>query len=131
MRRQSREIALQILFQNEFAPKISPSEFMSVFEQSFDRETLDYANDLIEGVLEHKPAIDTKIQSASRHWKVERMGGVDRNVLRVAVFEMKFMPEPLKSNIIINEAVDIAKRFGTAESGAFVNGVLDQVARES
>lgn len=131
MRRQSRELALQILFQTEFAPKISPSEFMQVFEESFDRETLDYAEDLIDGVIEHKTAIDSKIQAASRHWKVERMAGVDRNMLRIAVFELKFATNPLKENIVIDEAVEIAKKYGTSESGAFVNGVLDQIARGS
>ncbi|MFN7728983.1 MAG: transcription antitermination protein NusB, partial [Bdellovibrio sp.] len=63
--------------------------------------------------------------------KVERMSMVDRNVLRVAVFEMKFLVDPLKPSIAINEAVDIAKRFGTTESGSFVNGLLDQVRRQN
>ncbi|MBX2988973.1 MAG: transcription antitermination factor NusB [Bdellovibrionaceae bacterium] len=131
MRRQSREIALQILFQTEFTPKLSRSEFVAVHEQEFDRETLDYAEDLIDGVIEHKADIDSKIQAASRHWKIERMAGVDRNMLRIAVFEMKFAANPIKENIIIDEAIEIAKKFGTTDSGAFVNGVLDQIAKGS
>jgi len=129
MRHRARELALQILFQTEFAPQISPREFMSVFEETLDKETLVFAEDLIDGVLDNQDAIDAKIGAASRHWKIERMGAVDRNVLRIAVFEMKFVPSPLKSGIIIDEAVEIAKRFGTTESGAFVNGILDQISR--
>jgi N utilization substance protein B len=131
MRRQSREIALQILFQTEYAPQISPSELMQVHEESFDRETLDYAADLLEGVKDNKDAIDAKIQAASRHWKIDRMAGVDRNVLRLAVFEMRFAANPLKENIAIDEAIEIARKFGTTESAAFVNGVLDQVSKGS
>lgn len=127
MRRNARELALQILFQTEFAPQISANEFMEVFEQSFDAETVSYAQQLISGVQEHRAAIDAKIQAASRHWKIERMASVDRNVLRIAVFEMKFASNPLKENIVIDEAVEIAKKFGTTDSGSFVNGVLDQV----
>lgn len=129
MRRQSREIALQILFQTEFAPQISAGQLMSVYEESYDRETAEYAETLVAGVVENKDYVDAKIQSASRHWKIERMAGVDRNVLRVAVYEMKFAPNPLKENIVIDEAVEIAKKFGTTESGAFVNGILDQIAK--
>ncbi|MBX3041290.1 MAG: transcription antitermination factor NusB [Bdellovibrionaceae bacterium] len=129
MRRQSREIALQILFQTEFAPQLRPTDIAHLYEESVDRETLDYASELIDGVTDHKADIDGKIQAASRHWKIERMAGVDRNILRVAIFEMKFSPNPLKENIVIDEAVEIAKKFGTTESGAFVNGVLDQVSK--
>lgn len=130
MRRQSRELALQTLFQNEFAPKVPTADFMAVFEETFDQETRDYAETLVAGVLGNKEAIDGKIQSVSRNWKVERMASVDRNILRVAVFELAFTPEPLKANIVIDEAVEIAKKFGTTESGSFVNGLLDQIARE-
>lgn len=131
MRRQSREIALQILFQTEFAPQLSPSDIASLYEQSVDRETLGYAEELVNGVMDHQDDIDAKIQAASRHWKIERMAGVDRNILRVSVFEMKFSPNPLKENIVIDEAVEIAKKFGTTDSGAFVNGVLDQISKGS
>lgn len=129
MRHRARELALQILFQTEFAPQISASEFMSVFEEAMDRETVSYAEELIAGVIAHKSEIDAAIGAASRHWKLDRMAAVDRNVLRIAVFEMKFAANPLKENIVIDEAVEVAKRFGTTESGGFVNGVLDQVAR--
>lgn len=129
MRRQSRELALQILFQTEFAPQIRAADLMDVYEESFDAETIGFAEDLISGVTQNRAAIDAKIQSASHHWKLDRMAGVDRNILRVAVFELKFVADPLKSNIIINEAVEIAKKFGTTESASFVNGLLDSISR--
>ncbi len=131
MRRQSREIALQILFQAEFTPQLSPSDIAQLYEESVDRETLDYAEELIEGVSQHKIQIDAKIQAASRHWKIDRMAGVDRNILRLSVYELKFAAHPLKENIVIDEAVEIAKKFGTTDSGAFVNGVLDQISKGS
>lgn len=128
-RRQARELALQILFQTEFAPQISYQTFLDVFEQSVDPEVLDYADLLVTGVQEHKAAIDAKIQASSAHWKVERMATIDRNILRIAVFEMRFAADQIKENIAINEAVEIAKKFGTTDSASFVNGLLDQVGK--
>lgn len=128
-RRQSRELALQILFQTEFAPQISYQTFLDVFEQSLEPEIINYADLLVKGVQKNKEAIDAKIQASSAHWKVERMATIDRNILRIAVYEMKFAGEPIKENIAINEAVEIAKKYGTTESGSFVNGLLDQVSK--
>ncbi len=129
MRRQSRELALQVLFQIEFAPQISNVDLMDVLGASMEPEITKFAEDLIRGVQSQKNAIDAKIQSASSHWKLERMATIDRNILRVAVYEMHFGPNPLKENIVINEAVEIAKKFGTTESASFVNGLLDQIAK--
>lgn len=129
MRRHSRELALQVLFQTEFAPQISEKDLFEVLGAAQDAETLEFANDLIQGVHARKAEIDAKIQSSSAHWKVDRMATIDRNILRVAVYEMCFVPSPLKENIIINEAVEIAKKFGSTESASFVNGILDQIAK--
>lgn len=129
MRRQSREIALQILFQSEFAPQISTTNFIEVYEDSVDNETLKYANSLIEGVQKNQEKIDSLIQSVARHWKIERMATVDRNLLRIAVFEMKFASENLKPHMAINEALEIAKKFSTEDSASFINGILDQVSK--
>lgn len=128
-RRQARELALQILFQTEFAPQISIHTFLSVFEHSLDPEVITYADALVTGVTAKKAEIDSKLQASSAHWKVERMATIDRNILRIAVYEMKFASEPIKENIAINEAVEIAKKYGTSESASFVNGLLDQVGK--
>ena len=83
MRRQSREIALQILFQTEFAPQISFDDLISIHGTKVEATVIGYADQIIKGVLAHKESLDKKIQAASRHWKLDRMGGVDRNLLRV------------------------------------------------
>lgn len=129
MRRQSREIALQILFQIEYAPQISYENLISLFEEQRDTSVISYADTIISGVQKSKEPIDQKIQEASRHWKIERMGGVDRNILRTAVFEMFYAQELLEPKIAINEAIEIAKIYGSQESAAFINGILDQVVR--
>src|SRR5437868_1691803 len=116
MRRQSRELALQVLFQTEFAPQISYQDLMEVLTTSHEQDVVKYADDIIRGVQSHKADIDGKIQASSAHWKVERMATIDRNILRIAVYEMRFAANPLKENIVINEAVEIAKKFGTTDS---------------
>jgi transcription antitermination protein NusB len=130
MRHQSRELALQILFQIEFAPQIEYAEFLEVFEQSHSEDDLNYADIIISGVKENREALDTLIQKASRSWKIDRMSTVDRNILRLATFEMKLMPDPLKPNIVITEAVELAKKYGTTDSSSFVNGILDHIAKD-
>lgn len=140
MRRNSRELAFQILFQSDFAPAIGVKEaarvtsdsgesFKGSSTEAHDAETLEFARQLVEGVQSKKAEIDSKIQSSSQHWKMDRMATVDRNLLRLAVYEMLFSPEPLKPAIAINEAVEMAKKYGSTESAAFVNGLLDQIGR--
>ncbi len=132
MRRQSREIALQILFQTEYAPQMTFEDLFSALEDQKDQQDrgiIQYADDIVRGVQAHKIKIDEKIQEASRHWKLDRMGGVDRNILRMAVFEMLLSSEMIEPKIAINEAIEVAKVFGSQESPAFVNGLLDQVIR--
>ncbi|MBL7670950.1 MAG: transcription antitermination factor NusB [Bdellovibrionaceae bacterium] len=129
MRRLARELALQVLFEKEFA---SQSQVHNTVELSRDgSQTLDpsilvYATELVDGVSQFKDQIDQKIQGASQHWKLDRMATVDRNIIRIAIFEMLYLKEPLKPNIVINEAVEIAKKFSTDESASFINGLLDQ-----
>lgn len=131
MRRQAREMALQILFQTEFAPQISLDEATTLLEQSKDTSILNYSDEIIRGVQAKKEDIDKKIQEASRHWKIDRMGGVDRNILRLSVYEMFYAKELLEPKIAINEAIEIAKIFGSKESASFVNGLLDQIVRNA
>jgi N utilization substance protein B len=128
-KRLARELALQILFQTEFQSPVSLEDLLGLFEERVSADALQYTQMLVHGVNQHKETMDQLIQSVSQHWKVSRMSLVDRNIIRVAVFEMKYSHEPLKPQIAINEAVDIAKKYGTTDSGAFVNGVLDQISR--
>ncbi|MCB0369138.1 MAG: transcription antitermination factor NusB [Bdellovibrionales bacterium] len=129
-RRQARELALQLLFQSEFAPQISVNSFLQVYDNNFSPETIQYAEVIIKAVQAHQSQIDEKISSVSRNWKVDRMAIVDRNILRISIYEMKISTEQLSSKIVINEAIEIAKKYGSSESASFINGILDQISRE-
>lgn len=142
LRRRSREMALQLLFQSEFvAPAagdakaavrpVSPKEMLRRFiaDFSIEDEVADYGGRLFMGVSENLKNIDSIIQAHSAHWKISRMGLVDLSIMRVAVFEMKLLEPALPPSVVINEAVEIAKKYGSTDSGAFVNGILDHVAK--
>ena len=91
--------------------------------------TRDFTTALVQGMREHQTEIDALIGKASRNWRLERMARVDRNLLRLAVYELKYC-EDVPAKVAINEAIEIAKRYGTAESPAFVNGILDRCLEE-
>lgn len=135
LRRRAREMALQLLFQTEFVPGgFKPGAANDMFKRfavdfSVENDVADYGSTLFLGISNNMPAIDAIIQAHSSHWKVGRMGLVDLSVMRVAVFEMKFLTPAMKPKIAIDEAVEIAKKYGSTDSSAFVNGILDHVAK--
>ena len=131
MRREARELALQIIFQTEFTTRIPYSDFLGLYETEFDKETISYADFLVKGVESNKEKIDQIIGAASQHWKIHRMALVDRNLLRLAIFEAKVSSDPVKSSIVINEAIELAKKYGTEDSFGFINGLLDQALNKS
>lgn len=88
-----------------------------------------FADALVGGVCEHREAIDREIMQTSHNWRLDRMALVDRNVLRLGAFELLMKRDDVPRKVAINEAIEIAKTFGTAESGAFVNGILDRIGR--
>ena len=94
-----------------------------------DREARAYAEELAEGVEVHKGDLDGLIRSISRHWRLDRMAVVDRNLLRLAAYELVHRSEDVPRKVAINEAIELAKRFGATESGAFVNGILDRIEK--
>lgn len=116
MRRQSREISLQVLFQLEFTPQLNMTQFLDLFEQTFDRDTLDYAQKLLQGVRNNMEKIDEMIQAVSQHWKISRMAIIDRNILRQAIFEIRLSDEMIHPSIVINESIELAKKYGTTDS---------------
>ncbi len=127
-------MALQLLFQREFAtegmgPTADGALRRFVHDFSIEPEIAEYGGQLFLGVSARMKEIDGIIQAHSSHWKVSRMGLVDLSVMRIAVFEMKFLSPAMTPNIAIDEAVEIAKKFGSTDSGAFVNGILDHVSR--
>lgn len=126
-RRRSREMALQILYQMEVidAP---PSEAIRLYYECFDSplELRPFCEEIVNGVYLHRQEIDRLISSTSEHWRLERMSIVDRNILRLALFEMMHC-RSIPPKVTINEAIELGKMFGSSESGAFINGILDHL----
>jgi N utilization substance protein B len=129
-RRKSRELAMQMLFQADIG-KQTPEQVRATFWKAGDEIEPDvrgFAEDLFRLAVEHRSQIDELIAANSRHWRLERMPAVDRNLLRMAVGEMlgfKSTPFP----IVINEALEIGRRYSAPESINFLNGILDAIAR--
>ena len=129
-RRKSRELALQMLFQLDMG-KQSTDDVRKTFwneRRDLDAKVRGFADDLFRVASERTPEIDQLIEQSAEHWRMDRMAAVDRNVLRTAVAEFLGFPNTPKP-IVINEALEIARRFSTPESVQFINGVLDSVAR--
>jgi N utilization substance protein B len=124
----AREAALQMLYALE-ASAGSPGQVIGDFwrELPGDPEGREYADAIVAGVAEGGNALDERIRAASKNWRLERMTRVDRNILRMGAWELEHRSEVPRA-VIIDEAVELAKRYGTDESGAFVNGVLDRIA---
>ncbi len=129
-RRKAREYAVQILFHMEYNPG-NPDETFEWIAENLDipDNVRPFSKKLVCGACENKPYIDELIKEASKNWRLERMSKVDRSILRMSVFEILFI-EDIPRKVSINEAVELAKKYGTAESGAFINGVLDNIKRE-
>ena len=128
-RRSGREAALQMLFQLE-GSGVSADQAIDLFWRTYedaDPEGKAYADAIIRGVADDLGGIDEKIAAASQNWRLERMSRVDRNLLRLGTWELMFRPDVPRA-VILDEAVELAKSFGTDESSGFVNGVLDRIA---
>ncbi|MBM4282965.1 MAG: transcription antitermination factor NusB [Deltaproteobacteria bacterium] len=135
VRRQARECALQIVFQLDAWPNPSVSDADDAIARFFDNfdapdeRARTLASAMARGVTEKRKGLDELVQKHSPRWKIPRMAMVDRNILRVAAWELSSDAET-PATVVIDEAVEIAKRFGAEQSAAFVNGVLDGLARE-
>lgn len=132
-RRQARELALQVLFQQEFSPTLPLSQGLNTFRGNFHapEEVWAYAEVLLKGVDQHKSSIDQLIEQNSAHWKLERIALVDLNIMRVAVFELLHSQGDIPPKTAINEALEISKKYGSTDSSGFVNGILDQIFKNS
>ena len=131
-RRLSRELALQVLFQQEFAPQQSVEHGLATFRSSFnaDEDVWSYALEILKGLESKRAEVDALIQARSSHWTLKRMALVDLNIMRVAVYELKFASESIPPAVAIDEAIEISKKYGTVDSAAFVNGILDQIVKQ-
>ena len=134
-RRKAREAALQVLYQIDTAGvpadgvEQAIGSFFELYDESDDREAREFAEKLVRGCAAQLEVIDAKIRDVSRHWRIERMARVDRNVMRLAVYELMALAD-VPRRVTLNEAVELAKRFGDENSASFVNGVLDRIASE-
>lgn len=140
-RRRAREASLQLLYEVDLSQK-EVGEALNLFmkdpqhllhELPETPEALSeievFTRQISEGVMHNVREIDQLIEGHSTHWKISRMASVDRNILRMAVFELLYCPD-IPASVTINEAIEIAKKYGTEESSSFVNGVLDHIAKE-
>ncbi len=130
LRTKAREVALQYLYQVDITKRHS-EEILKAFIAHFvkSQDVIKYARELINGVFTNLEKIDELIDSASKNWPVRRMSKTDRNILRIATYELIFNPD-IPYKVVINEGIELAKRFGSPKSSAFVNGVLDRIRIE-
>jgi transcription antitermination protein NusB len=128
-RRKAREHALQVLYLIDLAG--TPTEqALELFRTNFesDGEDFNFVESLVRGVSAERPGFDQLLEESSEHWKVSRMPRIDRNILRLATYELLKCPET-PAAVVLDEAVELAKRFGEAKSPSFVNGILDRIFR--
>ena len=132
-RSRAREVALQLLFQRDL--NSTPAVPRKAIEQFVhdrllgDAEMVTYCLSLYDGTLSHQPEIDPKITATATSWRLSRMPPADRNILRLAAYELLFDPARQPFEVVIHEANELAARFGSAESAKFVNGILDKIAK--
>jgi transcription antitermination protein NusB len=129
LRRESRELALQILYALDANPSVGIRETLQTFrEEQTDvlSRVREFAEGLVQGVQEHRAVIDAAIKARSKNWTLVRMPRVDLNVMRMATYELMFRQD-IPKKVSINEAIEIARKFGDKESPAFVNGILDEI----
>ena len=131
-RRKARECALQMLFAADFAEAV-PEEVLKTYwvelgDSDVEAPAREFATRLAAGTLSRLETLDERIRSRAEHWRIPRMAIVDRNILRLAVYE--FLYEPTPRTVAINEALEIARRFSTYEATQFINGILDAIKRD-
>lgn len=135
VRRRGRESALQVLYQMDrggddgsWQVDLALQDYFANFDHP--EKVRDFVEDLVQGVVDRRSEIDQHIEATSTKWRLERMSLIDRNLLRLGAFELFFRPETPRG-VVINEAVEIARRFGSESSPAFVNGILDELGRQA
>jgi N utilization substance protein B len=129
-RSRARLVALQVLFQDDLNPRHHPMQTEEFLARRLRAEDLaEFARKLVGGVRLHRRELDALLERTAANWSVQRMAATDRNVLRLGAFELLHTDTP--GRVAIDEAVELAKRFGTAHSGQFVNGILDRILHQA
>jgi transcription antitermination protein NusB len=128
-RSRAREVALQVLYEDDLNPRNNPAAGDELLRRRLKSEPLiEFARQLVAGVRRHRQELDTLIEQTAANWSLHRMAVTDRNALRLGAYELVYADTPKR--VAINEAVELAKRFGTAQSAQFVNGILDRVMHQ-
>ena len=129
-RRKSREFALQVLYQLNIT-KQDATKALTEFQENFlpNEEADDFVKRLVLGVIEHYAELDQLIERYSENWRLDRINMIERNILRMALFELLYCEE-IPPKVTLNEAIDLGKRYGSEESGSFINGLLDRIQNE-
>lgn len=131
-RSQAREAALKALYVLDLRPECSPEELEELLrEEVRTDEARKFARALVDGTRQHQAEIDREVETVAHNWKLRRMAVVDRNVIRLGAYELLFCRDEIPPAVAIDEAVTIAKKFSSRESGAFVNGILDKIRERS
>jgi transcription antitermination factor NusB len=126
-RTRARELALQFLYQLDLrGPKLLEEATTFLRSEEEDKTSRDFALQLVNGVAEHRTQLDEVIRGVAQNWEIARMAVIDRNVLRMAAYELFHCPD-IPPKVAINEAIELGKRFSTQNSGAFINGILDKI----
>ena len=130
-RSRGREVALQLLFQRDHNPKVDRAAIVQFTNERLqDAPIRQFCLQLYDGVVAHLAEIDARISAAAENWRLSRMPTVDRNILRLGAFELLHTPDT-PAAVAFDEAIELARRYGTGDSSAFVNGVLDRLRREA
>ena len=125
-RSRAREVALQALFQEDLNPRDSRDQLAPFLDARLaDQELREFAESLVLGVLRNRDELDALLEEKAENWKLSRMAATDRNVLRLGAFEIRYADTP--DRVALDEAIELAKRYGSAQSSQFVNGILDKI----
>ncbi len=129
-RRRSRELALQVLYQLDITKQDAIKAIAQSRDHFSEKEERDgFAERIVLGVLEHGQEIDRLIEQYSENWRLDRMSMIDRNILRMALFELLYC-EDIPPKVTLDEAIELGKRYGSGDSGSFINGILDRIQNE-
>lgn len=129
-RHKAREVVVQMLYQKDLNPDVSIDAIREMIQEQLNNEELvRFAWSLFAGVMEARPVLDQRIEGAAANWTLNRMAPTDRNVLRLGAFELLYTDTPHR--VVIDEALELAKTYGGAQSSAFVNGILDRLIPEA
>ena len=125
-RRKAREASLKMIFQLDLGSNTWEALAETLKESNLSSENDQFANSIVRGAWEHKDEIDRIIEIYAKEWKLDRFASVDKNILRLAVYELLYCPE-ISPNIVINEAIHLAKIYSYSDAGSFINGILDKI----